>query len=634
MVKREGQKFGLRTGATLRSQFSPRNQAGCRWAWGFYYSSHSQTPPKYICTKKMRLKRLRQPQDNKEGVLMKHVTNIYRYKKDEIEKMLRRGSPFDKMDNLDGLNSPTRNFLHYEMDYAWEEDSGVQYSLGKHKRWLLPKLIEESLRDEVFVEDDPKVVTIKRRIHAVHGKLDSKDCFEVVDGKTGKVHKPKNRAYDQVHSFYKKSKHAELRYEFGLPYKQSRWPHNQQTKSKPKVFSEYDHQYGDYHYKAAQNKHYKRAWLVKCGEKKRNGKTAGQKRRELLASHDEVPRHSYQPCEQNGNNIKVIDREEFDFARSAQLHQETPTPFELSGFFKKSDRSNTECVVEKPAACAVENCSKNRATSQLFKTYGKGCAIVVPNPSEPESTEKVNEKHMAGSTTFVPIQPVIYTSESKQKAKVLIWQDSIIPHTLKENWNGLYQEGNSFPRKFVIDITSMVCKLQNLQNTFMYILFEPQCEAVTQNTYVKTLTSLVLDSEVETNHSEMSNIAKVFVSKLESTTSNYGPVDVVNMAVSTVEELQSLLDGNAVPSPSPLPPPVVPRKAAVLPLVMLKDMFRWQFASYAVSDALVEMKRKLSQKQHAGCDLPHKDKMGVECDSTNYCGVCFEELSGGGRFLI
>ena len=186
MVKREGKKFGLRSGATLRSKFSSRFVGSDRVGWG--YSTDYISHPKYICTKKLRLKRLRQPQDNKEGVVLKHLTNLYYHKKKDIEKIMQEGSHFHTMDKLDGLGYPIKDAI--ELGFGgdfYEVDNEVVYSQGKRRRWLLPKLIRESLQDDSFEKEGSRVVTIKKRVHAVHNKWSSKNCFEVFDGKTGRT---------------------------------------------------------------------------------------------------------------------------------------------------------------------------------------------------------------------------------------------------------------------------------------------------------------------------------------------------------------------------------------------------------------------------------------------------------------
>ena len=641
MVKRAGGKYGFRSGATLRSKFSPRSV--------LYDSYGSYVQPQYHCTKKLRLKRLRQPQDSKEGILIKHVTNVYDHKKEEVEKMMQEGSLFYAMDKIDGLNYPTKNAVEFDFDSVWETDSVVEYSLGKQKRWLLPTLIKKSFQNDVLVKEESRVVTIKRRVHAHTSKFNSKDCFEVFDGKTGKIHQPTKKSYDRLHNIYKHFQDVQLRYEFGFPYERRRWPHNQQTKrEKSQKFSEYDEDiYGHYHYTASKNKAYRRQWLVKCGSiKRRIGKTAGRRRRELLedAGEYELLQQDYQlrqDFEESSKEVelKQSDHMHFSFSEDQVSHSRNKR-IELADFLqnKKPTKNRHKIAIKKSVTNITGHCNSNRASSAQIKMYGKGSAIVVDkqmgSTSIPEADKHIleTEQKRTSSTGLVqdqPIQPlskVLSTLHSMKKVGLQLRSDSIIPNTLKELWKESYLEAKSTPRKFVVDITPKVQHCFKRQQN-VYIIFEPECDFANETIHVKTWASLVVD--VEPVGADMVTLNELFVSSLKSGMLGIHNVeDVVNTTVTCIQGWKNSLDDNhsddndddAVLSPKS---EVSLRKTSV-PLAMLKDLFSWKFEFYTIDEAMVKMKRKISQKHDVNCNISFIEEQFKATEKN--CGICCEEL--------
>lgn len=326
----------------------------------------------------------------------------------------------------------------------------LQYSIGKRKRWLLPKMLRDKASKDICSESESKVVLVERVSANSNSwfyqpsRLKHGDCRAVLDG--ADLRKPKRRKFAHVGDLRKKSDKHEIVYEVNHTETGTSWPCYLQRdfrefrdvmKSRLKAKGKKNKRrlWGEYRKSDLSKMAFQSSWS--------DGKTQASvgKKKEMLL---------------NKNNFDRFEVEENDSVL---------TKFDLGSFICKSlhsipDKQQKKHVREDPHD-KEKLTIVNPASSQRAKLYGKGSAMHVDispeycfhdNPDETFSTNPSVNVHLTSSAS-VPGRVVSQTVDLESQ--------NLDSQKLQEKFGELYMIGGSLPRRFSI------CS-ENYDNKFVF----------------------------------------------------------------------------------------------------------------------------------------------------------------------
>ena len=493
--------------------------------------------------------------------------------------------------------------------------SSIPYSLKKRKRWRLQDLDRTGieLKDSV---DRPSVTFIHRRVEKT---LDA-DCMAIEKTKENAVFTPRNRKYTRVQDLLKRCDTSDVEPEVGYEISY-RYPANEY----PECGEGHGHRYrwsfkwslSNPRKSRFKNKGFKNKgirWDLYSDGEIRSEKIAGEEPCETIPSEANVE-----------SNVKMMDAELFRVLKASEERScsSDATDFNLGCYIEEVFKHTGKHPKAKKTHQRLSAACSNQ--DQSFK-YGKKSVVYIdlePNiiPSQNQGT--------ANSSPSTASEPQIFQPEKKAAVTLLLNANEVKPGNLKAEWNYLYTEANSFPRKFTIDIMPLLSTEGSITIESCCLLFEVTKRNNNGLSSVTTDVSLhctkTEDFYADSNSCDAN--AK-FRSEIEG--ASHEVWQVSNVVDCAVFWLQNSYQPSQYPACRSNSGKHVKMWRSV---EVLGAMFGWKSEICTQREIRSELKMKIKEQSlHYLNDeihtCPEMDGLSVETLDM-FCGICYKELGKG-----
>lgn len=498
--------------------------------------------------------------------------------------------------------------------------SSISYSLKKRKRWRLPDLDRNDLELKDST-DRPNVTFIHRRVEK---KLDA-DCIAIEKTKENEVFTPRKRKYTRVQDLLNKCDRSELEPEVGYEISY-RYPTNE--------YPECGEGHGHRHRWSFQ-------WSLSNPRKSRfkNKGIKNKGHRWNLYSDSEIRSAKRNPanaepctCEivlsdtNSESKVTVMDAELFSELKASEERSCSggASDFDLGCYIEELSKHTGDLPKGKKAHQRLSSACNNHDQSMKnsFK-YGKKSAIYIdPEPSVNPS----QKQHAENSSPSATPKPPIFQPEKKAAVMLLLNADEVKPVNLKAQWNDLYTEANSLPRRFTIDLMPQLSIEGNVTSDSYCLLFEVTKEKNNGQSTVTTDVSLHC-AKTEDLHADSNfcDTTAKFCSEIDSARRDVWQVcNVVDYAVFWLQNCYQPLQYPTCRSNS------LTHVKMWRSVDVLGAMFGWKSEIYTQREIKSELRSKIKEQSlHCLNDQVHTctemDDFSVELLDT-FCGICYEEL--------
>lgn len=220
------------------------------------------------------------------------------------------------------------------------------------------------------------------------------------------------------------------------------------------------------------------------------------------------------------------------------------------------------------------------------------------------------------------VPPVLPQPETKVAVTLTLEVDDVKPGKLKADWNGLYTEGSSLPRKFTIDLVPLLSADGSFTNETCFLLFEVTKKAMNEIKHATTDVSLHI-TKTEDLSSNFDNAIAKFYFEMESGKKDLWRVsDVVDHAVFCLQNCYQSSQSSTSDSQN--------HKKTWRSVEVLGSMFGWKSEIYTEMEIKSELRAKIKKEGLLSMNDLH---IGNETDDVKtveqldkFCGICYEEL--------
>ena len=575
---KENGKYGISTGRTIRSPFASK--------YSYYSYTHRE-------------------------ILIKFTRGTEGLSSDEMEEFLTQN------DIGDGLGDFNESATRLVRSQGVDRSCKVPYSLNKRKRWQLSENVNLLKPDDDSVETAPSVVLIHRRVPSFPKQ--KADCIAVEKFKEREVFRRGKSKYTRVHDLLEKCDKAELEpevcYEISYRYPMNEWPLCAEVAWSCRcAVCRWD--FPNPRKAPCKNKGVKnkgRRWHLYSDAEVR-GKVANE---ELFCrKHVRCRRPSRHMTD---SKVQVMEASQFrECNAQATESSRSCAKFTctLGSYIDKCSKSPERFFKKRQhrrdVGCRIEN----QSLDHLGK-YGKNSVIYI----DPEPSVKLTEDQQSVDTTAFAPKAQVLQAEKKVVVTLPLDADDVKPANLKACWKNLYTEANSFPRKFTIEVTSLLSDEGNSSIDSCCLLFEPIKDM--SNTMVCTTTDVSLHitgaDDINTTIICMAT-TKIFYSEIESIRQEIWKVsDVVDHVVFCIQDCFQALQ-------LPMKNSSNCKQKTWRSVEVLGSMFGWK------SEALTQMEMKSElRKKIKKVEKIHFENDFDICDGTMdllemSCGICCEKL--------
>ena len=569
---KEKGKYGVSTGRTVRSPFAA--------AHGFF----SSIPRRETET------------------LLKFTRGTEKFSNSELDEFLTEN---DIGDGLRDFAESSR--LPWNTRNSTVHRSSVPYSLKKRKRWRLSELAEENSVELNDSLERPNVTFIHRRLP---NNLDA-DCIAIQKTKQNEVLTPRKHRYSRVQDLLKKCDKIELEPEIGyeISYRyptneypecgeghcfRDRWSYQWSLRNPRKA---------RWKNKGIKNKGYR--WDVYSDGEVKSGKV--RKNQPCHVCEVQVDDGSYIE-----SKVQVIDAESFNEWKAADKRSFTGgASFDLGCYIEELTKYPKNHRIK--SGCSTED----QSLKGSFIKYGKKNVVYIDPEVNPDLS---HDQDASNSSSSAASKPQILQPEKKAVVTLLLNAGDVEPENLKAQWNDLYNEANSLPRKFMIDLIPLLSAGGTFTNESCHVLFEVTKKADNGLSSATTDVSLHVAETRDLDSNSACNTSTKFYSEIESVKQDILRVqDVVDYAIHCLQDCcQPLLYVTCTPNS--------PKHAKGWRSVeVLGSMFGWKSDVYTQTEIKSELRFKLKeQRLHCGTD--QLDEVKTEELLDKFCGICYEEL--------
>ncbi|KAK3724937.1 hypothetical protein QZH41_017150, partial [Actinostola sp. cb2023] len=515
-----------------------------------------------------------------EGVIVKYQTNTANISNSVTTSLLQ-----DRYGLTDGLN--VKYIPHLR------EDTGVHFSLGKRKRWLLPDLVKERVSDEEITDGEEFEAEDEKEVHICfterHIYYDNKrsrgDCVSIYSDHDGQIApKHKYSYYSDFRHQDKNTKPPEIGYEICQSPPSTSWPN----------FSEGQQSY--------------RCEYWGFNGKKSKGKRKGMKNKgyrwgmfrdgdDLAKCIDEDWYVNVQQ-RQSESKIKTVNSNDFLYAAKKVDTTRDGHAFRLDDYTNAMKKRDTGKVKEE----------KSLDVTSEFKKYGKGCAMYVGSVAkQPEEVKMPQESQMK-------------SLRKRHTVTINIDAKDLEVSSVQSEWGDCYVEGAVYPRKFAVNITALLPnKLK--ANIISNVLFELQDQPSKDNTQVTTVSVVHVSVGYQ---SELYDAAQDFAAYITRTTDScriWQVKEVIKAALQCIRVLTGLCGETVHVQPQT---EKTGKTRSVSNLNLLDKMCGWRSEPFTLQEAQQQIKEQLENeaKISKSSDVAQWMILSMEC------GICYETFEG------
>lgn len=529
-------------------------------------------------------------------VLLKFTRGTENMSKYDMEQFL------EENDIGDGLGDFTLSSNRHLRAGSGVHMSSVMYSLKKRKRGTLSEVFKEiSGQDTSDASSRPSVTIVRRRMRQ---EVDA-DCIAVHKVRENIVYTPRKRKYTRVQDLLKKSDSTELEPEIGyeLSY---RYPKNEYPECSERYATSYrwSFQYSlkdpcksRFKNKGVKNKGYR--WGLYSDRELRNKEVLKDKRCQ-----------AYSTPKISESKISVMGAKWFS---SFKTPRETSSPystgFDIGSYIDELSRHPPKKTRQKPNLR-----HKDGSLSQCFKYGKKSFVFIDPEPSM-NTSQNPTTAPSASAPSMIP------PSEKKLTAPLQLLLDDLKPEKLTEDWNGMYLEGNSLPRKFTIDLIPLLSPGGSFTNEFCCILFE-MTNQLNREMNCRTVAVSLHATKTQDLSGDLYNAMKNFFVELENEKKDFWRVcDAVSCAT---HYLQCCYQ-------SFLPPMQDSHSHTKIwnSIDMLGSMFGWKSEVLTRVEIKSELRAKIKKIDLLSMDVVIRtdtDDEGIAEPLEKFCGICYKEF--------
>ena len=497
--------------------------------------------------------------------------------------------------------------------------SSISYSLKKRKRWRLPDLERTALELEDSA-DRPSVTFIHRRVEK--WTVDA-DCIAIEKTKENEVFTPRKRKYTRVQDLLKRCDTSEVEPQVGYEISY-RYPANEY----PECGEGHGHRY-----------RWSFQWSLSNPRKSRfkNKGVKNKGRRWGLYSDGEIRSEKIaneEPCgtlfsdinTESTCKVKMVDAELFrewkDSEERSFSSRHGTADFDLGCYIEELSKHTGDHPKDKKTHQRLSSACNNRDQSMenSFK-YGKKSAVYIDLKPSVFPSQHQDTANSSSSTTP---KPQIFQPEKKAVATLMLNAEQVKPRNLKTEWNDLYAEANSLPRKFTIDLMPLPSTEGGITSESYCLLFE-----VAKKNNCTVTADVSLHRTKTENFNADSNFYKAtakFCSEIENASQDvWQASDVVDCAVFWLQNCY----GNQ-PSQYPTCRSNSMHVKTWRSVEVLGDMFGWKSETCTQREVKAELRSQL-KKQSLHClndeihTWPEMDDLSGESVDT-FCGICYKEL--------
>ena len=504
--------------------------------------------------------------------------------------------------------------------------SSISYSLKKRKRWRLPDLDRTGLELNDSA-DRPNVTFIHRRVEKT---LDA-DCFAIEKTKENEIFTPRKRKYTRVQDLLKRCDASEVKPEVGYEISY-RYP----AIEYPECGEGHGHRYRWSFQWSLSNP--RKSRFKNKGVKNKGHRwdlySDGEIRKKKIAN--EEPCETISPEANVESNVKMMDAELFRELKASEERScsSGATDFDLGCYIEEVCKHTGNHPKSKKTNQRLSTAYNNqdRSMKNSFK-YGKKSAIY--SDLKPSIDLSQNQDAANSSSPSAALEPQVFQPEKKAAVTLLLIVDEVKPGNLRAEWNDLYTEANSLPRKFTIDLMPLFSTDHSVTSEAYCLLFE-----VTKKNHSGSLSAahVTIDVSLHCTKTEDFNAdsnycdanAK-FCSEIEGASQDVWQVgNVVNCAVFWLQ--------NCFQSPQYSACRYNSGKHVKTwkSVEALGNMFGWKSEICTQQEIKSELKMKIKERSlHCLNDemptCPETVGLSGEILGT-FCGICYKEL--GKRFNI
>ncbi|KAL9970444.1 hypothetical protein ACROYT_G022820 [Oculina patagonica] len=498
--------------------------------------------------------------------------------------------------------------------------SSIPYSLKKRKRWTLS---ERAVGNSVELNDSeerPNVTFVHRRM----GKGVDADCIAIQKTNQNEVFTPRNRKYTRIQDLLKKCDSNELEpevgYEISYRHPTNEYPECCESNGTRWRWSAYwslrNPRKARSKNKGIKNKCRDRWDMYSDGEVK-SGKITNFNHQPCYCESYQYNHHkAYMNTE---CKVQVMDAGSFsEWEASDKRSCSGGASFDLGGYIAELTK-HPRSLSKKPKQRKGSGCSNQGHSLNGTVKYGKKSAIYI----DPDPNSNLCQNHdAADSSPSVASKPQILQPEKKTMGTLLLNADDVEPRNLKSQFNGLYTEANSLPRKFTIDLMLLLSTEGSISCETCCVL----CELTnkTDNGLCTALTDVSLHvsgtGDLDTDSNFICNAITKFYSKIESAKQDIWSVrDVVDYALTQLQECSQPSQYATSTSNS------LKHVKTWRCVEALGSMFGWKSEICTQSEIKSELRLKIKeQRTHRMND--QLDVMKTVELMDKFCGICYEDL--------
>lgn len=230
-----------------------------------------------------------------------------------------------------------------------------------------------------------------------------------------------------------------------------------------------------------------------------------------------------------------------------------------------------------------------------------------------EAATEIGANHTVYPEPVAPAPKLILTPEKKLGTQLEISRSNIEPEKLKQSWGELYREGMSYPRKFAIDVTTLISSCHG--NTS--VLFEQQEGAIDNSDVVSTSVSLIVAPDTMTDSDKpFSDALAEFARNLEIISKDdilFNVKDIIDVAVLAVDKYVAK-DNTRQKSDAIYKKP----RTGIKAFKMLNKALGWEMMPMTVTEALLEIKQNRT--------FTSAVDMSSVTNKEPCCGICFMDF--------
>ena len=535
-----------------------------------------------------------------DGVVLKQVRNLLHLTANEIDDFIHENDIEDGIGALkDVVGSRDRRSSR---DRFFRSRGEVQFSLGKRKRWLIPETVLEA--------EGESIIVVERRLHGSQALKKRGDCEAVYDGRKGCVMEPKN-SFCHVGDLEPKTEDPYVRYEICKGYPKSTWPRNGKNPLSGCNCCLCSGNYRNPNKSASKNKHFKN-----------KGYRWGHFRcHDLLQAPQNDHNLNCQTFGSSGLNeknmfdmgkVKVVSRGDLK-SPTEDFHGSRCIVFDMGEYISGLLHNSASCDKKKQRKNhrQVKNlqCSKESVCEREKIVSAAKLDIVIS-----ESVESVVD------TKFLTIIP-----ENKFLTQVEISSEAVKPEKLKQMWGRMYQEGMSHPRKFVIDLNSLISSCHGSMSVLFEVL-QQNTDNSSEVVYASVSLVDAFNPEHKTDSKKLfPEIAEEFAQCLQPAYVTDAKMlftveDIIELAVHVINKHISKHISQQKTTASYVKKP----NQAIRAMEMLSEVIGIEMKPLELTEALLEVKHSCSMKQ----DGMSKDNFIHEKETS--CGICFMDAEDDG----